>query len=224
MVRMRSSSGMNDESALRTVVLPVPVPPETTMLRRAPTQALRNSAMPGVIAPFLINSSGESACLGNLRMLIDGPSSASGGMMTLTREPSGRRASTIGLLSSTRRPSGATMRSTTRMTSSLSRNLTSVSTNLPLRSAKTWCGPLTSTSVMASSRSSASSGPKPRMSASTRSKMSARSVRLSGSPRSATTSAKSFSMTRRTSMVSSRVADGLSSASSRCCTRSRTSA
>ncbi len=35
---------------------------------------------------------------------------ASGGAMTLTREPSGRRASQIGLLSSTRRPTWLTMR------------------------------------------------------------------------------------------------------------------
>ena len=40
---------------------------------------------------------------------------ATGGMITLTREPSGRRASTIGDDSSTRRPSGATMRSMMRM-------------------------------------------------------------------------------------------------------------
>ena len=36
-----------------------------------------------------------------------GPSSASGGMIALTREPSGRRASTIGLDSSMRRPTAA---------------------------------------------------------------------------------------------------------------------
>ncbi len=39
-----------------------------------------------------------------------GPSMASGGAMTFTREPSGRRASHIGLLSSTRRPTWLTMR------------------------------------------------------------------------------------------------------------------
>ncbi len=40
-------------------------------------------------------------------MLIAGPSSASGGMIALTRLPSARRASTIGLVSSTRRPTSA---------------------------------------------------------------------------------------------------------------------
>src|SRR3990172_3084485 len=39
-----------------------------------------------------------------------GPSSASGGMMAFTREPSGRRASTIGEDSSTLRPTAETIR------------------------------------------------------------------------------------------------------------------
>ena len=46
----------------------------------------------------------------NLRMVSAGPSIASGGAMTLTRLPSGRRASQIGLDSSTRRPTWLTMR------------------------------------------------------------------------------------------------------------------
>jgi len=51
----------------------------------------------------------------NFRMVMVGLFGATGGMITLTREPSGKRASTMGLDSSTRRPSGATMRSTMRM-------------------------------------------------------------------------------------------------------------
>ncbi len=51
-------------------------------------------------------SSIEYAARVNLRTLMHGPTSDSGGMITLTREPSGKRASTMGLLSSTRRPSG----------------------------------------------------------------------------------------------------------------------
>ena len=39
MVTMRSSLGMNDDSTLSSVVLPVPVPPEMRMLSRASTQA-----------------------------------------------------------------------------------------------------------------------------------------------------------------------------------------
>ena len=48
---------------------------------------------------------------GKRRIVIVGPFSASGGMITLTRSPVGRRASTIGLDSSTRRFTRETMRS-----------------------------------------------------------------------------------------------------------------
>ena len=47
-VTMRSSAGMNDDSTLSVVVLPVPVPPETMMLSRPTTQAWRNRAECGV--------------------------------------------------------------------------------------------------------------------------------------------------------------------------------
>src|SRR5438876_770981 len=39
MTTIRSSSGMNDDSTLSSVVFPAPVPPETTMLSRPFTQA-----------------------------------------------------------------------------------------------------------------------------------------------------------------------------------------
>ncbi len=45
------------------------------------------------------------------RIVIVAPLSESGSMIALTREPSGRRASTIGWASSRRRPSGAMIRS-----------------------------------------------------------------------------------------------------------------
>ena len=45
MVTMRSSDGMKDDSTLSVVVLPAPVPPETTMLSRPRTQASRKSAV-----------------------------------------------------------------------------------------------------------------------------------------------------------------------------------
>ena len=48
---------------------------------------------------------------GKRRIVSVGPLSASGGMITLTRSPVGRRASTIGLDSSTRRLTCETMRS-----------------------------------------------------------------------------------------------------------------
>ena len=51
-----------------------------------------------------------------------GPTSDSGAMIALTREPSGRRASTRGLDSSMRRPSGVMIRSMIRSTCSSLRN------------------------------------------------------------------------------------------------------
>ena len=52
----------------------------------------------------------------NFRIVTTGPTNESGGMIAFTREPSVRRASTMGLDSSTRRPIGAMMRSMMRMT------------------------------------------------------------------------------------------------------------
>ena len=100
MVTMRSSLGMNDESTLSRVVLPEPVPPETKMLRRASTHARRKSTISGVDVPKRIRSSMVSGVAANLRMVSTGPTSDSGGMMALTREPS----------AGGRRPSGSTRR------------------------------------------------------------------------------------------------------------------
>ncbi len=50
----------------------------------------------GEIAPNLTSWSSVSLSFLNLRMVSAGPSMASGGAMTLTREPSARRASQIG--------------------------------------------------------------------------------------------------------------------------------
>ena len=75
-----------------------------------------------------------SASLANLRIVSDGPRSASGGMIALTRLPSGRRASTIGDASSIRRPTCETMRSMIRNRWASSRNDVSVSSIRPPRS------------------------------------------------------------------------------------------
>ena len=72
--------------------------------------------------------------LENLRIEIEQPSIASGGAMTLTREPSGSRASAIGQVSSTRRPTRVTIRCAMFITCALSRKRMSVSSSLPLRS------------------------------------------------------------------------------------------
>ena len=73
MVTMRSSSGMNDESTLSSVVLPEPVPPEMTMFLRACTAAPRNVAICSVIEPNPIRSGMPSSFFENLRMVIAGP-------------------------------------------------------------------------------------------------------------------------------------------------------
>ena len=56
-VATRSSSGMNDERALSSVVLPLPVPPEMIMLIRAWMHAERNSIISGVSALLATRSS-----------------------------------------------------------------------------------------------------------------------------------------------------------------------
>ena len=55
---------------------------------------------------------------GNFRTVMTGPTSDSGSMTALTREPSGSRASTRGLDASIRRPSGVMIRSMMRRTCS----------------------------------------------------------------------------------------------------------
>jgi hypothetical protein len=72
--------------------------------------------MSAVAVPKRIRSSVVKGEAENLRMVMTGPTNDRGGMMALTREPSVRRASTIGDDSSTRRPIGAMIRSMMRMT------------------------------------------------------------------------------------------------------------
>src|SRR3989442_15034204 len=87
---------MKLERTLRVVVFPEPVPPETSMFSRERTQARTNCAMGSVMVPNLIRSVILYGSFENFRMVRMGPFRDRGGMMTLTREPSLRRASTIG--------------------------------------------------------------------------------------------------------------------------------
>ena len=152
---------MKFDSTLSRVVLPEPVPPDTTMFRRLTTQARRNSAIWSVIEPKRIRSETSSFFFENLRMVTVGPSIEQGGMIAFTREPSGRRASTIGHLRSMRRPSGRMMRSITFSTWSSFAKRIGVWLTLPRCSTYTTFGPFTITSETDSSRSSGSIGPKP---------------------------------------------------------------
>ena len=125
---------MKLESTLSSVVFPVPVPPLTTMLRRPFTHWSMKCATCGVNDPKPMRSSTVYGSLENFRMVMNGPPIDSGCTTTLTREPSGRRASTIGFASSTRRPTWLTILSMMRRRWVSSTNFTSVSVSLPLRS------------------------------------------------------------------------------------------
>src|SRR6059058_4710884 len=96
MVMSRSSGGTKDERAPRSDVLPAPVPPETITLAFARTQAPRNSIIGAVRDPISTRSRGVNGRRLNLRMVTTGPQSERGGMITLTLDPSGSRASTHG--------------------------------------------------------------------------------------------------------------------------------
>ena len=84
------------------------------MLSRPRTQARSTSRTAGVNVPKAMRSRSVNGSAENLRMVSMLPSSAIGGMTALTREPSGRRASTIGCASSTRRPTRPTILSIVR--------------------------------------------------------------------------------------------------------------
>ena len=97
------------DSALSSVVLPEPVPPEIRMLSRQRAAIFSSVAIAGEMLPLAAIVSSVIVFLENLRIEIDAPSIASGGMMMLTRLPSGRRASTSGRDSSMRRPMRVTI-------------------------------------------------------------------------------------------------------------------
>ncbi len=134
MVMMRWSSGMNDDSTLSSVVFPVPVPPLTMTLSRPSTPARMRSVPRGVMVPSWMRSSAVNGSLAKSRIVSTGPSTDSGGMMALTRDPSGSLASTIGDDSSIRRPTWETMRSMTRRRWAFDENRISVSSMRPERS------------------------------------------------------------------------------------------
>ena len=119
---------------LSVVVLPEPVPPDTKTLSRASTQARRKSNISLLAVPKPTRSSTVNGVAENFRIVMTGPISDSGSMTALTREPSGRRASTRGLVWSMRRPRGVMMRSMIRMTCSSLMKATLTRSILPRRS------------------------------------------------------------------------------------------
>ena len=82
--------------------------------------------MPSVSVRLRTRSSALSGSRPKRRIESSGPSTATGGIAALTRDPSGRRASTSGEDSSTRRPTRATIFSMMRIRCALSLNCTGV--------------------------------------------------------------------------------------------------
>ena len=134
MVMSRSPSGISLDNAFMNVVLPAPVPPLMRMLSRAFTPMLNSSAIAGESTWCSAMSARLVPRITKRRIEIAAPSSASGGMMMLTREPSGRRASTIGLDSSIRRPIQPAIRCAMCSRCCASRKRTSTGSSRPRRS------------------------------------------------------------------------------------------
>ena len=191
-----------------SVVFPAPLPPATMMLSRPRTQAARNCNAAAVAVPFCSRSIALNGTRRNFRMVSVGPARESGGMIALTRLPSGSRASTIGLDSSHRRPRGATIRWITRMTWSASLNVMSVLYSLPSRSTQTCLGPFTMISENWSSAMRSWIGPYPTTSANTASCRRRRSVRF-------TVTFSSSSAAGNCSVRSARIESGVAVSSER---------
>ena len=134
MVMTRSPGSIILESAFSIVVLPEPVPPEMTMLKRLAPAILSVVAIRSLIDPPRAIMSSVIGLAENLRIEMAVPRSDSGGTITLTREPSARRASASGVVWSTRRPTLLTMRCAIWNRCSSSRNWMGAISSLPLRS------------------------------------------------------------------------------------------
>lgn len=174
-VTMRSAGCSSDAAAPRVVVLPAPVPPATRIERRSRTASVTSSATAGVQVPRSTSSSGVQRRARKRRIVTAGPSTATGGNATWTREPSGSRASHRGSERSTRRPAPASMRSIACSSSCSSANATPVSSMRPRRSTQTGRVPLIMISSISSSSSSDSNGPSPTVRSRSRRRTSSRS-------------------------------------------------
>ena len=144
--------------ALSKVVLPVPVPPDTRMLRRVAIAVANPSASSDVTVPNPTSSSNVKRWV-NLRIVNTGPEIAHGGNMAATREPSSSRASRIGCASEISSPQARAMFLTATVRFLGSSVLSASICRAPLRSTKTRRPPsLTITSVTEGSVSRSSIG------------------------------------------------------------------
>ena len=151
MVMIRSSLGIYWDRAFKNVVFPDPVPPLMKMLYPARTRRARNPTTSGLTDCQASRSFMVMASLGNFRMVTMGPFRATGARTTLTREPSGSLASTMGLASLTSRLDPATICWITSSSFSLDRNLLSDWKSRPFFSRKMLWVPLIMISVISSS-------------------------------------------------------------------------
>ena len=145
---------------LSSVVLPACVPPATTMLSPATTQASRKSAACGVSVPRSTRWCSRLALITNLRMLTALKPRLIPSSTTCRRCPDGSIASTNGVLTSTRRPDVLSIRSTRSRTSAVVR-IVVVSSCRPSRATNTRCGSLIQISSTVGSSRYGCSGPKP---------------------------------------------------------------
>ena len=99
-VTIRSSEGMKEERTFSVVVLPEPVPPLTIIFSLALTHPRRKRAISSESVPKETRFSIERGVWENLRIVMQGPISDNGGIIILTRDPSGSLASTKGDASS----------------------------------------------------------------------------------------------------------------------------
>ncbi len=188
------------------------------MFSRARTAASSSSIMAGVVALCSTRSGGISLSVEKRRMDRMGPSTASGGMMAFTLEPSIRRASTMGVDSSILRPTCETILSMMRSRCALSRKVTLVSSRMPRRSTYTCLCVFTRMSEMVGSSSKASRGPSPKTSSSTSSITCCLSMELSSvdSPSISATSACRTSLRMRWLSMEASASRLIRSSSLRC--------
>src|ERR1044071_2313177 len=96
MVTVRSVLSIIRDMAFSSVVFPDPVPPEIRILSRHRAAIFSTVAIDDDMLLLAAMMSSVIDFLENFRIETEAPSIASGGMMILTRLPSGRRASTHG--------------------------------------------------------------------------------------------------------------------------------
>ena len=155
-VMMRSVVGTSAASALRSVVLPDDVAPLTSTLQRAPTMRVEQIGDVGRCE----RGQRQRRVWQTRRIVRHGPSTATGWMTAHTREPSGKRASTVGFERSIRRPIGRRMCSIAVVTADVL--IVATRSKVPERSIQTSPVPLTITSSIAGSPSHRSRPPERR--------------------------------------------------------------